>query len=209
MARCRHAEVLRHLCAHLDLACALAHGKAAAVQSRGCSALGPLRPRIPIDTTGRPNCGPRATTRRTDSRGVKREGEKPLPISLSYININTFPIVIFLEQECSYPPFTFTLHFLSVGQVPKRVGKFFGGFLEIARGGGREREVGERVFAESAAGDQGIVGRPPGGCQNSSVHPPIVFLRAAEAVLETISKALGRRRELRSVDVHNPVPLHR
>ena len=41
---------------------------------------------------------------------VKGEGEKPFPISLSYINTNTSCIFIFLEQECSHPTFTFTLH---------------------------------------------------------------------------------------------------
>jgi hypothetical protein len=47
---------------------------------------------------------------------VMGEGEEPLPISSSYININSILyFLFFLQQECSNPPFTFTLHTLHVG----------------------------------------------------------------------------------------------
>ena len=47
---------------------------------------------------------------------VKGEGEEPLPISSSYININVSCIFIFLEQEYRNPAFTFTLHPLRVAK---------------------------------------------------------------------------------------------
>jgi hypothetical protein len=52
---------------------------------------------------------------------VKSEDERALPFSLSYINIDSSCILIYLQRECRSSPFTFTLHHLvsQIGQVPK------------------------------------------------------------------------------------------
>ena len=92
---------------------------------------------------------------------VKGEGEEALPISSSYININSSCILIYLEQECRNPPFTFTLHTLPVGQigqVPERVGQFLCVQINLPGARGQKGEVGEGVFATPPTGLRGSLG---------------------------------------------------